>query len=300
MGTISPGMTPYQERSRFFSVDNAFNVKLADIPPHIFEAERDAAMAADGASEEIHCNLGGLVGSAGPATSPLMLASYIRLSAAQPLTVRYRASTEIYCVLKGSGSTRLRNECIQWSEGDVFVLPGGAQEVHEAAAPGGAVLWLCTNEPLLAFENLWPAPVDESSLRPTHYTRKMMEEALDEAMRHTRRNGKQARSVMLGMDAGGRSTVSPAFTLAFNSIAPNDFQMPHRHNSAAISLVLKCSDSYSMVEDQKVVWSRFATFLTPAGSMHSHHNPTSDEALLLIVQDGGLHYHCRTMGFSLT
>ncbi|RTZ41552.1 cupin domain-containing protein [Candidimonas sp. SYP-B2681] len=293
-------ITPYQERSRFFNVDDAFNVKVSEIPPHIFEDERDAAMQCATDSQEILCDLRGFIGSKGPATAPLMLASYLRLAASKPLVVRHRASTEIYYVIKGAGTTRVHGECIAWSQGDVFLLPGGAEEVHEAISEEGAVLWLCTNEPLLEFENLQPLPFDESPLRPTHYTSKAMREALNEAMTHTRRNGKQARSVMLGTDVTDRGTISPAFTLAFNSIPPNDFQIPHRHNSAAISLVLECSESYSMVDGCKVEWSQYATFLTPAAAMHSHHNPTDNEALLLIVQDGGLYYHCRSMGFSLT
>ena len=50
------------------------------------------------------------------------------------------------------------------------------------------------------------------------------------------------------------------------------------------------------------------TLLTPAGAEHDHRNaPTADGsaaatdddiALALIVQDGGLYYYGRTMGFS--
>ncbi len=38
--------------------------------------------------------------------------------------------------------------------------------------------------------------------------------------------------------------------------------------------------------------------ITPPAAMHSHHNEGDELALFLIVQDGGLYYHCRTMGFS--
>jgi hypothetical protein len=38
--------------------------------------------------------------------------------------------------------------------------------------------------------------------------------------------------------------------------------------------------------------------VTPPGAPHSHHNDGDRRALFLIVQDGGLHYHARTMGFS--
>ncbi len=38
--------------------------------------------------------------------------------------------------------------------------------------------------------------------------------------------------------------------------------------------------------------------ITPPTELHSHHNEGRALALFLIVQDGGLYYHCRTMGFS--
>jgi gentisate 1,2-dioxygenase len=38
--------------------------------------------------------------------------------------------------------------------------------------------------------------------------------------------------------------------------------------------------------------------ITPPAHLHSHHNEGRERATFLIVQDGGLHYHTRTMGFS--
>ena len=38
--------------------------------------------------------------------------------------------------------------------------------------------------------------------------------------------------------------------------------------------------------------------MTPPAESHSHHNVGDQLALFLIVQDGGLHDHARTMGFS--
>ena len=37
--------------------------------------------------------------------------------------------------------------------------------------------------------------------------------------------------------------------------------------------------------------------ITPPGEVHSHHNDGDRLARFLIVQDGGWHYHARTMGF---
>jgi len=53
-----------------------------------------------------------------------------------------------------------------------------------------------------------------------------------------------------------------------------------------------------MVGGARVDWQPRAVMITPPGDVHSHHNEGDELALFLIVQDGGLHYHCRTMGFS--
>lgn len=42
----------------------------------------------------------------------------------------------------------------------------------------------------------------------------------------------------------------------------------------------------------------FSIMITPPADTHSHHNDGDHLARFLIVQDGGLHYHTRTMGFS--
>ena len=52
-----------------------------------------------------------------------------------------------------------------------------------------------------------------------------------------------------------------------------------------------------MVDKTRKDWEQFVTMVTPPGSVHSHHNNGGVLANWLIVQDGGLHYHCRTRGF---
>jgi len=92
--------------------------------------------------------------------------------------------------------------------------------------------------------------------------------------------------------------VLPTLTLAMNQLPPGDYQRPHRHNSVAITLPLAGERCYSMIDGQRVDWQRHAAMITPPGAVHSHHNDGAVPMTCLIVQDGGLHYHCRTMGFA--
>ena len=89
----------------------------------------------------------------------------------------------------------------------------------------------------------------------------------------------------------------PTLTLAMNSLPPGLSQRPHRHNSVAVSLVINGKDCFSMIDGQRKDWAPWATTITPPVSVHSHHNDGNEQAMFLIVQDGGLYYHARAMGF---
>lgn len=290
----------YTDRARYLTLDQGFNVGRAPVPAHIFLSERDEALANDATSKQILCDQSAVIGGSAPATVPLLLASYIRLAPGQPLELSSGATAEIYCVIQGSGVTRWGTEEIHWQAGDVMLFPGGLAETHSADAGQNAVLWRCTNEPQLAWENALPPPVDKAVVQPTHYPKAAMMEALTAAKKLTMQNGMKSMAIMFGTEASRNGTITPSLTLALNSIPPNDSQVPHRHNSAAITLVLQGEQCFSTVDGAKVEWSQFATFVTPGGASHAHHNHANGDALLLIVQDGGLYYHCRTMGFAIT
>ena len=90
----------------------------------------------------------------------------------------------------------------------------------------------------------------------------------------------------------------PSFTFSLNSLSPGEMQRPHQHNAVAVTLVVQGERCHSMIDGRRVAWEPWTVMLTPPGEMHSHHNDGDRRALFLIVQDGGLHYHTRTMGFS--
>ncbi len=91
--------------------------------------------------------------------------------------------------------------------------------------------------------------------------------------------------------------VLPTLTVAMNSLPGGKSQRPHRHNSVAVTLVIQGERCYSIVDGRRKDWSQWATTVTPATSVHSHHNGGSKTAMFLIVQDGGIYYHTRALGF---
>src|SRR5947209_5798615 len=101
-------------------------------------------------------------------------------------------------------------------------------------------------------------------------------------------------------------TCLPSMTLTLNAVRPGEAQRPHRHNAAAIVLALREAKCASTIGGKRFPWTRYVTLLTPAGVEHDHGNALEvegavrddDIALALIVQDGGLYYYGRTMGFT--
>jgi hypothetical protein len=150
--------TPAEARGRFFNTGNAFNVQLPPVPDQIFV--REPAIALDPATPTslIGCDISTDLASGFPATTPMVLARYARIRARERLTTDFVASGIIAYVIVGSGRTSCAGQDIAWGAGDLLVLPGGEPALH-SADDSDAVLWIVTNEPQLAFENLQaPAP----------------------------------------------------------------------------------------------------------------------------------------------
>jgi gentisate 1,2-dioxygenase len=97
-------------------------------------------------------------------------------------------------------------------------------------------------------------------------------------------------------------------------LSPNTIQKPHRHNSVALDLCIKCDDSnniYTLIGDeldengniknpQKIHWNTSEMFITPPGLWHSHNNIGDTFAYILPIQDAGLLLYQRILGIELT
>jgi gentisate 1,2-dioxygenase len=95
-----------------------------------------------------------------------------------------------------------------------------------------------------------------------------------------------------------RRNVLPTLTLAMNALPPGTSQRAHRHNAAAVMLLIQTEGAYSLMDGKRKDWAPWATTVTPPESVHSQHNDGERQAVFLVVQDGGLFYYLRRMGFS--
>jgi gentisate 1,2-dioxygenase len=294
--------SPYTDNARYLTSLDGFNIKRPAIPAHVFRAERDRVMAPGAPTGLVPLDLSAILGLDYPATTPFILSRYARIRAGATLSTAFRASAELYHVIRGSGTTRMGDGAgdggsLAWEPADTFCLPGGGASLHAAAED--TVLWITTNEPQLRFEGLEPPAPGAAPIRPALYPMAEIRRRLLDVYRDPRAAAMPGKSINLGNVALESSrTTTPSFTLALNSLVPGEAQRGHRHNAVAVTLVLAGERCYSLIDGARVGWEPHTVMITPPAAFHSHHNEGGELALFLIVQDGGVYYHCRTMGFS--
>lgn len=287
----------YASRARYYSSADGFNIKHPRIPAHVFRSERDRAFDPAMPTGLTALDLAGPLAIDFPATTPLILARYARIRRGERLTTRFAASGEIHHVITGAGVSFFGDEPLRWETGDVFCLPGGMSVIHVAETD--AVLWIVTNEPELAFARTQAPSPDNQPIQAAHYPATEIQRQLGRIHKLPAEKTMTGKAVTFANAAlDKRRTCLPSLTLAMNSLSPGESQRPHRHNAAAVTLIVQGTRCHSMVGGVRVPWQEHAVMITPPGELHSHHNEGDELALFLIVQDGGLHYHCRTMGFS--
>jgi gentisate 1,2-dioxygenase len=287
------------ERARYYSPANIFKVERPEIPRHVFSAEIAQACAPDMPTGWVALDIGTRIGLDEAATTPLMLARYGRVRAGESLSAAFRASGEFYYVIHGDGLATKGNETLNWQAGDVFSLPGGGETVL-TAGNSDAVLLVVTNEPELAFHEL-PAPSPDTA--PTRAVRYPLADIRAEMarVRDTQKADPNASGMALHLTSernGNADAAHPTIKLAMNALDPHAIQRPHRHNSVALTLPIRCEKVYSVIEGERLDWQQYALMITPPAALHEHHNEGDEMMLSLVVQDGGLYFRCRTIGFS--
>ncbi len=296
----SSPQTPAQARARFFNTGNAFNVQLPPVPDASFLDEPARALDPATPTGFIVCDRSAQMGCAFPATTPLVLVRYVKIRAGETLTTEFAASGVIAYVIHGRGTTVCAADRVAWNEGDLFVLPGGVPHRHEAGAED-AVLWLVTNEPQVAFENLRAPASGDAPTDIVHYPAEEIRRQV-ELIYAVGRDEAIAGSALIFSAERQEATrnILPTLTVAMNSLPPGKAQRPHRHNAIAVALIIAGEGCYSIIDGRRKEWAPWATTITPPVAVHSHHNEGDRQALFLIVQDGGLYYHTRAMGFGFT
>lgn len=283
--------TAAQARARYFNSGNAFNVKLPEVPARRFAPPRADAFGV------FDCDESDALGCGFAATTPLMLARYMRVAPGEAMPLDVDATGSVWYVISGSGELGGMAEDLAFGAGDVFLLPA-AQGHRLSAGPAGALLWTVGNEPQLAFDGSRPPVASNALVEAVHYPADEIERQFELILSMGTSDATSGRALIFSSDRQEAArNLTPTLTLSFNTLEPQTHQRTHRHNSAAVTLVVQGEGCHSVVGDARCPWEPWATLVTPPGAPHSHHNAGPRRARFLIVQDGGLYYHARTMGF---
>ncbi len=296
-------MSIYAERARYVPVEKGFNIKRPALEPRAFVAEMTHSFADDAPTGFTPLDLSAALGTDYPATTPFMLTRYARVRKDERLDHAFAASGEMWAVLRGSGTLARGGETIDWRERDMLALPGGVASSWQAHED--SVLWVTTDEPTLAFEGVRPQVGARAPIEATHYRADEVVRELRTLYDRPMEPETPGRALFMASErTESLGTCLPSMTLTLNAVRPGEAQRLHRHNAAAIVLALHEARCASTIGGKTFPWTQYVTLLTPAGAEHDHRNaeasgPVTDNdvALALIVQDGGLYYYGRTMGF---
>lgn len=286
--------------TQFYEYHQAAKPSLPSIPIKVFEKSQYDS----GKTRIISLDNSHELGVSYPATSPTSSIHIVRINQAETLVKNACASSHFFYVYSGAGSTRNDDSLIEWQQGDVFVLPACQTLSH--SAKNDAILYWVNDAPLLSYLNVVPA---DKNFQQTHFPRASILKALNAVKHQTNPHEKNRNGVILSIaNCQATKTITPVHWVLFNSIQGQQFQKPHRHNSVAYDFVLACPSQgvYTLMSDKvdsqgnlinprRINWAPGSIFITPPGLWHSHHNESSEEAIIMPVQDAGIQTYMRTL-----
>lgn len=293
------------EPVRIYEYESAANPDMAAVPVAVLGPNTHQT----GPTRVIPFDLSDRICVPYPATSPNLMANFMRILPGESLETKASATSQAFYVIRGSGSTSSEHGTIAWGEGDLFVFPASADAMeHTASADGDVAIYWITDEPMLRYLGVTP---NEKRFSPCHYTKARM---LAEVERVNHEDGAEHRNrmgILLGneqTEAEGTKTLTHTLWSLLNLLPAGDAQRPHRHNSVALDLCVNAKEGtcYTLMgpeldEDGWVKnpvrcdWVSGGVFVTPPGWWHSHHNEGGEPAWVLPMQDAGVLTHMRTL-----
>eukprot|EP00877_Chromochloris_zofingiensis_P000677 jgi/Chrzof1/1060/Cz01g38250.t1 len=300
--------TEWKSFAKVYDYSNAANPAVTPVPIDLFSSHAHK----EGPTRIITYDLQDALRSPYPATTPNLLASFVRIQAGDDIETHARATSQVFAVIRGKGYSQSEFGRVHWKQGDVFALPTTPEYVRhfadkDSTEHGGPALFWVSDEPLLKYLGVLPS---ELKFDPTYFdSEEVRRRVLD-----MKDDPKFASANRLGLILGTEATATITRTLThvlwalYDLLPGQGVQAAHKHASAAISLVLSAErgtcftlmsqeiDALGQLLDPvKVDWVTGGALVTPPGWWHSHHNMGKADAWLLPVQDAGLYAYQRTL-----
>ncbi|MDP9075003.1 MAG: cupin [Actinomycetota bacterium] len=297
-------MADWTGDARFFEYSEAADPVgdgiISAIPAVSFPAE----LHAGGPSRVIPLDLSGELGTPYPATSPALLASFVRINSGDELMLQPNASSQLLYCIRGRGHSRVGGKSIHWNEGDFLTLPATTAATHVAVDT--AVFYHVVDTPLLDYLGV---VASAPRFQPTMFTAEAARAKLAEVASAADADDKSRVSVLLNNKRFDQTrTATHTLWAMFGVLPAGKAQLPHRHQSVAIDLIVDClpgcytllgdrldPETCAIVDPIRVNWESGGAFVTPPGKWHSHHNETGRDAHLVPIQDAGLQTYLRAL-----
>jgi gentisate 1,2-dioxygenase len=266
-------------------------------------AEFGSELHETGGTRIIPLDISEKLGCEAPATSPALCANFVRILAGEALSTNFNATSHIFYVMRGSGHTEFDGMDIPWKTGDFVVLPVG--KVIRHFADTDSTFYLVHDEPLLRYLGV---KADIQRFKPTLYTAEDSLRELDKVRKEADAVNRSRISVLLAnKEIDQTLTVTHTLWAMLGVLPKGAVQLPHRHQSVALDLILDCDPGcYTLVGTKisatgeiinaiKVDWKPYSVFITPPGYWHAHYNKSSGDAHLIPLQDAGLQTYLRSL-----
>ncbi|XSC70666.1 hypothetical protein P5609_015825 [Bacillus licheniformis] len=98
-------------------------VPVKEFGPELYETGETRIIPLD-ISEELKTDY--------PASSPSLLAHFIKIRSGDTIHTAPRATSELYYIVSGAGKTETGEDTIHWQKGDFLTLPAGSGSRHTA------------------------------------------------------------------------------------------------------------------------------------------------------------------------
>jgi gentisate 1,2-dioxygenase len=303
-GIVSPSQAgTHTEAAQFFEYSKAANPIRPSLTPRVPFHFFSPSLYAEGPSRVIALDLSEQLKCQGPATGPGLCANFVRILAGDMLTLDPNATSQVFYVVRGSGSAEVRGDALSWSTGDFFTVPGAG--ATKLAASSDSALYYVNDAPLLTYLGV---KVEHPRFAPTLYKAERANEELRKVANEPGATDRSRVSVLLAnAEFPLTRTVTHVLWAMYGLIGANSEQKPHRHQSIALDYIVDCDPGcYSLVGQEldadgkilnptRVDWEPGCAFVTPPGYWHAHYNTSGREARLIPIQDAGLQTYLRTL-----
>jgi gentisate 1,2-dioxygenase len=249
-------------------------------------------------------------------TTPNLLASFIRLTTNDVIElnntqyIEYNATSHLFYIISGKAAINIDDDSEkEVFSGDILITPCFYSIKIKNLSEEELQIYYINDSPLV---NYLGSKAEKKIFKTAIYSNEFLIQNLNNL---SNKNNNRKGILLSNKDTEdlGVNTITPVLWALYNELPPKITQKPHKHNSVALDLCIKCSDSeniYTLIGDEldengnivnpkKVYWKEGSMFITPPGLWHSHNNDGDTYAYILPIQDAGLLLYQRILGIVL-